>query len=48
MAKDNFYLFNKGTYYNYIFSMLLTGKNADIDDIRLRLKIYNYDLREFM
>lgn len=46
LAKNNFYLFNKGNYYNYIFSMLLSGENIEFEDIRMRLKLYDYDLRE--
>lgn len=46
LAKNDFYLFNKGTYYNYIFSMLLSGEQIKLEDIRMRLKLYDYDLRE--
>lgn len=48
LAKNNFYLFNKGNYYNYIFSLILSEDSVDMDDIRMRLKIYDYDLRENM
>ncbi len=48
MAKDNFYLFNKGNYYNYIFSLILSDQEADVEDIRMRLQIYDYQLRENM
>jgi sugar diacid utilization regulator len=48
MAKDNFYLLNKGNYYNYIFLMLLSEQETDLDDIKMRLKVYDYDLRDNM
>ncbi len=48
LAKRNFYLFNKGTYFNYIFSLILSEENVDVEDIRMRLHIYNYELRENM
>jgi sugar diacid utilization regulator len=48
MAKNNFYLLNKGNYYNYIFSMLLSEQETEFDDIKTRLKVYDYDLHENM
>lgn len=45
LAKRNFYLFNKGTYYNYIFSLILSDAKVDVEDVRMRLNIYGYDLR---
>ena len=48
MAKNNFYLLNKGNYYNYIFSMLLSEQETELEDIKMRLKVNDYDLRENM
>lgn len=48
LAKDNFYLFNKGSYFNHIFSMILSDENVDVEDVRMRLQIYDYYLRENM
>lgn len=39
-------MFNKGNYYNYVFSLILSEDKVDMDDIRMRLQIYDYDLRE--
>ncbi len=48
LAKRNFYLFNKGTYFNYIFNSILSGEMTDVEDIRMRLQIHGYELREYM
>lgn len=48
LAKNNFYLFNKGSYFNYIFSLILSNEKVDVEDIRMRLQVYDYYLRENM
>lgn len=48
MSKGNFYLLNKGYYYNYIFSILLSEQAVELEDIKLRLKVNDYDLRDNM
>jgi len=48
MAKNNFYLINKGNYFDYIFSTILSEQYTEFDDIKMRLKVYDYDLQENM
>lgn len=46
LAKKDFYASHRGSYYSYIFSMLLEEENTDTEEIRLRLQALNYDLLE--
>lgn len=48
IAKNNFYMYNKAHYFTYVFSHILDSENVDPNDIRMRLQIYQYELREYM
>lgn len=47
LSKNNYFLFNKGNYFNYIFSMILSGE-VGIDDVRTRLAANGHILQEWM
>ncbi len=49
LSKRDSYLLNKSSYFHFIMSMILeNGNTADIEDIRSRLRVFHYDLKEQM
>jgi len=45
LMKSEMFLFNKSKYFPCIISTILENKETDIESVRDRLKIFNYDLR---
>ncbi|MDO4539171.1 MAG: helix-turn-helix domain-containing protein [Coriobacteriales bacterium] len=46
ISKGSFYLHNKGTYFAHVLTLMLERKRVDTEDIRQRLRIFGYDLRD--
>lgn len=47
MQRNNLYTLNKARYYSFIFSMIFE-KKSDVNEIKERLKIFQYDLKRYM
>ena len=45
IAKSDIFLFNKSTYFPCLISTILEKRETDLESIRNRLKVFNYDLR---